>query len=171
MKNSVKILITIAILAVIITVNYLIFESIWFNSYLQYTELEKDDVEVLSQFDKKAFLDEYTNFNSFEFSVENLYENVSDDMKDKYPTLEDFKNYCNEKILSKLKTKQYYSLSEYIGDETEGEKIKEKYTIYYFDLDTYIQILEDESFDLNKSTLYMDVYLVENSIDEYSIEF
>lgn len=171
MKNSIKILIVMISLIGLFVINYFIFKSSWYSDYLEYTELDREDVEILTNFDIEQYIIEYTNFNSDEFSLEKLYEKISSNMKKKYSTLDSFKTYCNEKILHYFENEVFYSMREYKGEEKIDGILKKKFTIYYFDSDTYLEILMDQSFDMEKANFAIDIYVVEESIDNYSIEF
>lgn len=171
MKNSIKILIAMIVVISIVVINYFIFDSIWYDEYLEYTELDKEDIEILTNFDIETYLIEYTNFNSSEFSVDKLYEKISNNMKNKYPTIDSFETYCREKVLHKFDNQVFYSMREYVGYEKTDGISKKKYTIHYFDSETYLGILMDQSFDVKKSNFSIDVYVIEEGIDNYSIEF
>lgn len=170
MKHNKKLIISILIVLVFVTLNVILFKNVWYKQYLIFDDVTKENTEVLVTFDRQSYLGTYTNFNSKEFSINNLYDNISETMKKTYDTLDKFEMYYEEKIGNKFTDQQYYSIMQYSSEEKLDGYTKVKYTIYYYDLETYITMLDTEKVETGYAKFFIDVYLIEKSIEDYSIE-
>jgi len=168
MKN--KIITILALITAFIIFNILFLDKFWYSTYSTYKTINKKDVEVLTDAERQEYLEKYTKFNSKMFSVKELYNHISETMKQKYNSLEDFEMYVNENILSKISDQQYYSIRKYVGEEKINGYIKVEYRMYFYDLNTYIDMFESENFDDEKASFSKSIYIIEKSIDDYSIE-